>query len=170
MGDTAFILNAITETIGYYIWYLPKISFITDAFPLLGPATAVLSTDDEPSWSGGRGGAPDGISASDSWMDGWTIFYWGWWISWGPFVGTFMAKISRGRTLGQFITCSLIVPSLYSFFFMGVWGAEGIRLQNMAEVRVRVSYFVVGCVVCRRGHAWSVAILGISGRSLSSPR
>mmetsp|Transcript_47902 Transcript_47902/g.133454 ORF Transcript_47902/g.133454 Transcript_47902/m.133454 type:complete len:427 (-) Transcript_47902:621-1901(-) len=133
MGDTAFILNAITETIGYYIWYLPKISFITDAFPLLGPATAVLSTDDEPSWSGGRGGAPDGISASDSWMDGWTIFYWGWWISWGPFVGTFMAKISRGRTLGQFITCSLIVPSLYSFFFMGVWGAEGIRLQNMAE-------------------------------------
>ena len=61
------------------------------------------------------------------------MFYWGWWISWGPFVGIFMAKISRGRTLGQFITCSLIVPALSAALFLGVWGAEGIRLQNMAD-------------------------------------
>ena len=69
-------------------------------------------------------------------MDTWTMFYWGWWISWGPFVGTFMAKISRGRTLGQFITYTLIVPSIYVFFFLGIWGAEGIRLQNQADVRI----------------------------------
>lgn len=50
MGDTAFILNSICEATGYYLWFLPKISFITDAFPLLGPAVAVRSDDD---YSGG---------------------------------------------------------------------------------------------------------------------
>jgi hypothetical protein len=134
MGETAFVLNAICSTIGYYIWFLPKISFHTDAFELLGPANCtdvVASARDTTTC--GIGGAPDGNAGGAGWMDLWTIFYWGWWISWGPFVGTFMAKISRGRTLGTFIVCTLIVPSMYSFFFMGVWGAEGIRIQNMAD-------------------------------------
>jgi hypothetical protein len=65
-------------------------------------------------------------------MNGWTIFYWGWWISWGPFVGTFLARISKGRKLGNVIMASLIIPSLWSFFFMGVFGAAQIRIQNMA--------------------------------------
>ena len=67
--------------------------------------------------SEGLGGAPDGLGGGKGWMDAWTIFYWGWWISWAPFVGTFMAKISRGRTLGEFILGTLLVPSLYSFIW-----------------------------------------------------
>jgi choline/glycine/proline betaine transport protein len=43
-------------------------------------------------------------------MNGWTIFYWGWWIAWAPFVGTFIAKISRGRTIREFIAATIIAP------------------------------------------------------------
>merc|ERR1719183_1646968 len=81
----------------------------------------------------GRGGAPDGKGGAAGWMNAWTIFYWGWWISWGPFVGTFMAKISRGRTLRQFIVGTMIVPSFYSFVWFGIFGGEGIRMQRMAD-------------------------------------
>jgi hypothetical protein len=66
-------------------------------------------------------------------MNMWTIFYWGWWISWGPFVGCFMAKISRGRTLRQFILGTLIVPSLYAFFWFAAFGGEAVRVQRIAD-------------------------------------
>ena len=59
------------------------------------PVCIVVATEDF--------GPPDGRGASSEWMHSWTIFYWGWWISWGPFVGTFLARISKGRTLGEFI-------------------------------------------------------------------
>jgi choline/carnitine/betaine transport len=114
MGDSMYILNLITQTFGYYLWYLPKISWHTDAYELLG----VYSGD-------GLGGA--------GWMDSWTIFYWGWWISWAPFCGLFMAKISRGRTLREFILGTLFIPSLYSFFFMGIFGAESLGMERRAE-------------------------------------
>jgi len=83
--------------------------------------------------SEGLGGAPDGLGGGKGWMDAWTIFYWGWWISWAPFVGTFMAKISRGRTLGEFILGTLLIPSLYSFIWLGIFGSEGIRMDRRAE-------------------------------------
>ena len=51
--------------------------------------------------------APDESGADRAWMDDWTIFYWGWWIAWAPFVGMFIAKISRGRTVRQIITGSM---------------------------------------------------------------
>ena len=62
-------------------------------------------------------------------MHSWTIFYWGWWISWGPFVGTFLARISKGRTLGEFIGCTLVMPTLYSILWMGTFGSAGLRMQ-----------------------------------------
>ena len=62
-------------------------------------------------------------------MHAWTIFYWGWWISWGPFVGTFLAKISKGRTLGEFVGFSLILPTLYCVLWFGVFGGAGLRMQ-----------------------------------------
>lgn len=52
--------------------------------------------------------APDGLGGGRYWMDDWTIFYWGWWIAWAPFVGMFIAKISRGRTVRQIITGAMI--------------------------------------------------------------
>merc|ERR1719478_1991309 len=61
------------------------------------------------------------------------MFYWGWWISWSPFVGTFLAKISRGRTIRQFVIFTLILPSLYCFLWFGVVGGEITLQQTLAE-------------------------------------
>ncbi|SBT18215.1 Glycine betaine transporter OpuD [Marinomonas gallaica] len=58
----------------------------------------------------------------DAFRQGWTVFYWAWWISWSPFVGMFIARVSRGRTVREFIFCVLLVPSLFIFIWMGVFG------------------------------------------------
>jgi hypothetical protein len=129
-GDTVFQLNLFIQSLGYYIWYLPKIAFHTDAFELLGSASmgnggfgGWKPTDDHPGYPAG----------ADDWMDIWTIFYWGWWISWAPFVGTFLAKISRGRTLRQFVLATLIVPSLYCFIWFGCVGGQTVKMQALAD-------------------------------------
>ena len=62
------------------------------------------------------------------WMGGWTLFYWGWWISWAPFVAVFLARISRGRTIGEFIVGALFVPSLATFVWLSVFGGAGLDL------------------------------------------
>jgi len=59
-------------------------------------------------------------------MQGWTGFYWAWWISWSPFVGMFIARVSRGRTVREFITCVLIVPTILSIIWMSVFGGSAI--------------------------------------------
>lgn len=60
------------------------------------------------------------------WFGGWTIFYWGWWIAWAPFVGLFIARISRGRTIREFILGVLIIPSAFTFLWMTVFGNSAI--------------------------------------------
>ena len=60
-------------------------------------------------------------------MQGWTAFYWAWWISWSPFVGMFIARVSRGRTVREFITCVLIIPSLVCILWMAVFGGAAIN-------------------------------------------
>ena len=62
------------------------------------------------------------------WLGGWTIFYWGWWISWAPFVGLFIARISRGRTLREFILGALAAPTLFTLLWMTVFGNSAIDL------------------------------------------
>jgi glycine betaine transporter len=99
LGPTIFLLNNFTESIGDYITQLVPMSFRTGAF----------------------GGG--------DWLAGWTIFYWAWWMSWAPFVGVFMARISRGRTIRQFVICVLIVPTLVSTIWFVVMGGTGIRFQ-----------------------------------------
>ena len=64
------------------------------------------------------------------WLAGWTIFYWAWWVSWTPFVGMFIARISRGRTIRQFVTGVLIVPSLVSLVWFSIFGGTAIDLQR----------------------------------------
>jgi BCCT family betaine/carnitine transporter len=59
-------------------------------------------------------------------MQGWTAFYWAWWISWSPFVGMFIARVSRGRTVREFITCVLIIPSIVCILWMAVFGGSAI--------------------------------------------
>jgi glycine betaine transporter len=63
------------------------------------------------------------------WLGSWTIFYWAWWISWAPFVGTFIARISRGRTIGEFVFGVLLIPSGVSFVWFAVLGGAAINLQ-----------------------------------------
>jgi len=74
------------------------------------------------------------------WIGGWTLFYWGWWIAWSPFVGLFIARISRGRTIREFVTGVLLVPAGFTLFWMTVFGDTAIhmilvdKVQGLAEV------------------------------------
>ena len=62
----------------------------------------------------------------EAWMHGWTVFYWAWWISWSPFVGMFIARVSRGRTVREFITAVLVIPTLVTVVWMSVFGGIAI--------------------------------------------
>jgi glycine betaine transporter len=99
VGPTVFIFDTLTEAVGGYITSIVPNSFRTGAF-------------------GDR-----------EWLGTWTIFYWAWWISWAPFVGTFIARISRGRTIGQFVFGVLLIPSGVSFVWFAVLGGAAIDLQ-----------------------------------------
>jgi choline/carnitine/betaine transport len=74
--------------------------------------------------------AASGGDAMEDWLASWTIFYWAWWVSWTPFVGMFIARISRGRTIRQFVTGVLIVPSLVSLVWFAVFGGTAIDIQR----------------------------------------
>lgn len=74
--------------------------------------------------------AASGDDAMTDWLASWTIFYWAWWVSWTPFVGMFIARISRGRTIRQFVTGVLIVPSLVSLVWFAVFGGTAIDIQR----------------------------------------
>lgn len=76
--------------------------------------------------------APDGSSAGREWYAGWTAFYYAWWIAWCPFVGIFIAKISRGRTVRQVIFGSLMGPATYTFIWFAMFGAAGLRMERQA--------------------------------------
>ena len=98
-GPTIFLMNTYVESVGDYLAHIVPMSFTTGAF------------------------------AGSDWLAGWTIFYWAWWMSWAPFVGTFMARISRGRTIRQFVVCVLIVPTVVSSIWFVVMGGTAIRFQ-----------------------------------------
>jgi choline/carnitine/betaine transport len=101
-GPTVFILDLVPTAIGSYVKDLAMMSARTDA-------------------SGGNGMA--------EWLSSWTVFYWAWWLSWTPFVGMFIARISRGRTIRQFVTGVLLVPSLVSVVWFAIFGGAGIKAQ-----------------------------------------
>lgn len=86
------------------------------------------------------------------WVDAWTLFYWAWWISWSPFVGMFIARISRGRTVREFVTAVLFIPAGFTFFWMTVFGNSAILIDTTvaggklgaeiaADVSVGLFYF-----------------------------
>ncbi|GAB2454661.1 BCCT family transporter [Nocardioides hungaricus] len=102
VGPTVFILNLIPTSVGSYLGDLPMMAARTGA---------------------------EGDEAS-SWLQSWTVFYWAWWISWTPFVGMFIARISRGRTIRQFVTGVLLVPSLVSLAWFCIFGGAAINLQQ----------------------------------------
>ncbi len=101
VGPTVFILGTFTQTMGDYLTQLPSMSF----------NTGVYDTE------------------AAAWLNGWTIFYWAWWISWTPFVGMFIARISKGRSIRQFVVCVILVPSLVSFVWFAILGGSALDLQ-----------------------------------------
>mgnify|MGYP003116137282 CR=1 FL=1 len=68
-----------------------------------------------------------------SWQNNWTVFYWGWWIAWSPFVGMFIARISKGRTVREFILGVLLVPSLVTFFWISAFGSSSIHMALLGD-------------------------------------
>ncbi|NPD05435.1 BCCT family transporter [Nocardioides sp. zg-1308] len=72
----------------------------------------------------------------EQWMAGWTIFYWAWWVSWAPFVGMFVARISRGRTIREFIVGVVAAPTGFGFLWFAVVGGTGIELQRSGRADI----------------------------------
>ncbi|MGI6678702.1 MAG: BCCT family transporter [Dehalobacterium sp.] len=104
-GPTLYIFNMIIATVGDYLQNILWLSFYTD---------------------------PSGVYAEKAgynWVGGWTVFYWAWWISWGPFVGGFIARISKGRTIREFIIGTLIIPVLLSFVWIGIFGSTALSID-----------------------------------------
>lgn len=64
-----------------------------------------------------------------SWQNNWTIFYWAWWVAWAPFVGTFIARVSKGRTIREFVLGVLLVPTLMTFFWIAVFGGSALSIE-----------------------------------------
>ncbi len=74
----------------------------------------------------------------ETWMHGWTVFYWAWWISWSPFVGMFIARVSRGRTIREFLIAVLLIPTLVTVLWMSIYG--GIAIDQVVQRRWRARY------------------------------
>ena len=98
-GPTRYLLDALVQNIGIYLRYLPRLSFWTEAYQQTG------------------------------WQHGWTLFYWAWWIAWSPFVGIFIARVSRGRTVREFVSAILIVPTLATFVWLTVFGNAALHVE-----------------------------------------
>lgn len=64
-----------------------------------------------------------------TWVANWTLLYWSWWIAWAPFVGMFIARVSKGRTIKEFVICVMLVPSLLSFIWFSVFGGTALHLE-----------------------------------------
>ncbi|MFI9400578.1 BCCT family transporter [Nocardia sp. NPDC052316] len=100
LGPTVYVLDSIPSSIGNYLTNLLPMATRTGAY------------------------------ADPAWLGSWTIFYWAWWLSWAPFVGTFIARISRGRTIREFLIGVLLVPSGVTVVWFCIMGGSAIRLTT----------------------------------------
>ncbi|WP_454101245.1 glycine betaine uptake BCCT transporter [Metabacillus sp. SLBN-84] len=107
-GPTLFTLNLFTDTIGTYLQNLLNMSF------------RISPLDEE----------------NRSWINGWTIFYWAWWIAWSPFVGIFIARVSKGRTIREFVVFVLLIPSLIGFIWFSTFGGSAILLEHEGIAKI----------------------------------
>lgn len=108
VGPTVFLLNLFVTTLGSYLQNLPS----------MGLRLAPFSEENA------------------SWVRNWTVFYWAWWIAWAPFVGTFIARVSKGRTVREFVIAVLIVPTLVCAIWFAAFRGTGIFLEFMENLKV----------------------------------
>ncbi|MEO1481708.1 MAG: BCCT family transporter [Myxococcota bacterium] len=106
LGPTTTILRSFVENTGTYLQELPALTFRT------------------------------GVYDGTNWAQEWTYMYWPWWIAWAPFVGIFIARISRGRTIREFIAGVLIVPSLVTFIWMCTFGETAMRMDMAGDMEI----------------------------------
>lgn len=106
VGPTVYILSGFTQNIGFYIDHFAELSLWTETF------------------------------SDTNWQGSWTIFYWAWWISWSPFVGMFIARISKGRTVREFILGVMIIPTALSLLWMTVFGGSAIWMESNGIARI----------------------------------
>ncbi|UPM44189.1 BCCT family transporter [Halocatena salina] len=118
VGPTVYVFGAWVQGLGSYLGNLPTLAFFTGA---LG----------------------DGQSTVNSW----TVFYWAWWIAWSPFVGTFIARISKGRTVREFVIGVLIIPSLFSTIWLATFGGSALYNSLQANGAVLAAYEQTGQTV-----------------------
>ncbi len=120
-GPTIYIVSSFFQNSGHYLLQLIELSFWSEAFE------------------------------NSNWQKDWTIFYWAWWIAWSPFVGMFIARISKGRTVREFLLSVLLVPTLLTFIWLTVFGntalyqemVSGHGIVNAVNENVAVALFVM---------------------------
>lgn len=98
-GRTAFLFDALVMNVGEYVSKFPSMTMDTYAF-----------------------------SGAQEWLNAWTLFFWAWWVAWAPFVGLFLARISRGRSLRQFVVGTLTIPFLFVLMWVSVFGNSALDL------------------------------------------
>ncbi len=108
VGPTIFILQAFLQNIGNFLDNFISLSLWNQAF----------------------------VKTDVDWQSAWTIFYWSWWIAWSPYVGIFIARISKGRTIKEFIAGVLFIPTLFSFLWLTAFGSTGIFFEMENEVGI----------------------------------
>ncbi|MFN3663181.1 BCCT family transporter [Yoonia sp.] len=109
-GSTLFLLRGIVETFGLYLSNLPRLAFWND----------MLHGDDMGTGSWG-------------WQGDWTVFYWAWTVTWSPFIGLFVARISRGRTVREFVFGVLLAPSLFTLIWFAIFGWQAMALDGLGD-------------------------------------
>ena len=113
VGPTAYLMDSFVQNIGYYIQNYFKLSFWTEANL--------------------------GVSDESSWQNNWTVFYYAWWIAWSPFVGIFIARVSKGRTIREFIFGVLLVPTIITFLWFTVFGNGALYFELLGDHSISVA-------------------------------
>ena len=112
-GSTLFLLRGMVETVGLYLSNLPRLAFWNDMLANRNP-----SNDD---WG---------------WQGNWTVFYWAWTVTWSPFIGLFVARISRGRTIREFVSGVLLAPTIFTLIWFSIFGWQAMAFDGIgAEAR-----------------------------------
>jgi len=107
IGPTAYLMEGFVQNIGYYIDNFFKLGMWTESY--------------------------SGVHDNSDWQNNWTVFYYAWWIAWSPFVGIFIARVSKGRTIREFITGVLLVPTILTFLWMSVFGGSALFYELMGD-------------------------------------
>jgi len=118
MDKTDYLLNLLVQTTGVYMQYnIFKVPFWTDAFGAL---------------DAGEGRAIDGNSSASWFIGAWTVFYMAWWVAWACFVGMFIARISKNRTIREVVVSVFVCPTIYALIWFSFMGGIALRQQRQA--------------------------------------